>query len=737
MLYDMNVTATMMARIAGAAALVASASAAPLMPSPAPVQGGSYALVWEDNFDGTTLDSTKWTPMIGNGCPNLCGWGNNELQYYRAENATVGGGLLTITARQQFFGGNQYTSARLRSLNKADFTYGRFEMSAKLPAGQGFWPAFWLLPSDSVYGTWAASGEIDVMEAVGQNESRVLGTIHYGGTYPNNTFSGGNYTLPNGNLTDSFHTYAMEWEPNVMRWYIDGVLYSTKTTWWSSGGSYPAPFNERFHMLLNLAVGGDLPGSPNQSTPFPSTYEIDYVRVYQRDVFDPEDCIGVFDDMEHGDPGGNDYFEFNGGGTGSINSNFTDLPPVQGGTASLEASWSNSGVAGFLGGFGRTRAIDIAEATHFEMWINPDAGQDFVIEINLQDDDNGDNTIPASPDGQDDEFQYELTVGPPGSEVISGGGWQKVSIPLADFYDDNTFLTGGNGVLDPRSTGLGGNGQLINIVLALITINGQPASFRTDHWSFVRPESEISGLVWDDVNSDGLSNGEPGLAGVTVELFDNTLGTVVASDTTSASGVYTLPNLVRGSYAVRVASSTLPVGVTPTFDPDGLATPAEFAAELGCDEVLDNQDFGFEPEMLGEKVCSPAVNNSTGDYGRLQASGTADVTNNDLVLTGSQLPVSALGYFLVSPGSSFIPNPGGSFGNLCLAPPFGRYIQFAGPVSPQGTLTLNVDATSLPQPTGSVAAQPGETWYFQVWHRDAVIGIVTSNFSEGLGITFQ
>ncbi len=716
-----------------AASLVAPAQAAPL----APAQGGSYGLVWEDNFDGTALDTTKWTPMIGNGCPNLCGWGNNELQYYRAENATVGNGMLTITARQQSFGGNQYTSARLRSLNQADFTYGRFEMRAKLPLGQGFWPAFWLLPSDSVYGVWAASGEMDVMEAVGQTPNRVLGTLHYGGTYPANTFSGGSYTLPSGSFTNSFHTFAMEWEPNEVRWYVDGILYSTKTSWWSSGAAYPAPFNERFHMLLNLAVGGDLPGSPNQSTQFPATYEIDYVRVYQQEVFDPSDCIGVMDDMDHGDLAGNDYFAFNGGGTGGISSNFTDLPPAQGGTASVEASWVGSGAAGYLGGYGRTRTIDVSQATHFEMWINPDAGQEFVLEVNLQDDDNGDNLIPASPDGADDEFQYELVIGPAGSPVVSGGGWQKVSIPMADFYDDNTFLTGGNGILDPQSTGLGGNGQLINIVFAVVTTNGQPVSFRTDYWSFVRRTSEVSGRVWNDVNADGLLNSEPGLGGVTVELFDSTLGTVVATDTTTVSGAYSLPNQVRGPFEVRVDGATLPAGVTQTFDPDGLGTPGEFAVTLECDEVRANQNFGFAPEMLGEKICSPAVNNSTGAYGRLEASGSAVLANNDLILTASQLPVSSLGYYLVSPGSGFIANPGGSFGNLCLAPPFGRYVQFAGPVAPDGTLGLVVDATSLPQPTGSVAAQPGETWYFQLWHRDVILGIVTSNFTEGLGITFQ
>ena len=171
-----------------------------------------YQLVWADEFNGSSLDLTKWQPEIGTGCPNLCGWGNNELQYYRAENATVGGGQLTITARQQSFGGASYTSARLRTKNQGDWTYGRFEMRAKLPVGQGIWPAFWMLPTDNVYGTWAASGEIDIMEYVGQDPDRVLGTLHYGAPWPDNVYTGDDYVLPTGNFDDDFHVFAIEWD---------------------------------------------------------------------------------------------------------------------------------------------------------------------------------------------------------------------------------------------------------------------------------------------------------------------------------------------------------------------------------------------------------------------------------------------------------------------------------------------------------------------------------------------
>ena len=117
-----------------------------------------YQVVWSDEFDGVAVDPAKWVFQIADGCPALCGWGNNELEYYRSENAIVSGGLLTLTAREEMFGGRDYTSARMRTINLGDWLYGRLEMRAKMPIGQGIWPAFWMLSTDEVYGTWAASG---------------------------------------------------------------------------------------------------------------------------------------------------------------------------------------------------------------------------------------------------------------------------------------------------------------------------------------------------------------------------------------------------------------------------------------------------------------------------------------------------------------------------------------------------------------------------------------------------
>ena len=236
-------------------------------------------LVWSDEFDGSTLDLTKWTPQIGDGCPSLCGWGNSELEYYRAENAVVANGTLSIIAKEESFGGKNYTSARLRTKDKADFTYGRFEASIKLPVGQGIWPAFWMLSTDEPYGGWPQSGEIDIMEILGQEPDLLHGTIHYGPAWPNNQSSTATYRLLNGIFNDDFHEFAIEWDVNEIRWYIDDYLFSTKTAADVAPNAWP--FDHDFHMLLNMAVGGNWPGPPNASTVFPQVMEVDYVRVYK------------------------------------------------------------------------------------------------------------------------------------------------------------------------------------------------------------------------------------------------------------------------------------------------------------------------------------------------------------------------------------------------------------------------------------------------------------------------
>ena len=235
-------------------------------------------LVWADEFNGTTLDLNKWSYQIGDGCAEgICGWGNNELQYYQESNVTVSNGQLHITAKKQRVQSKAYTSGRIRSINKGDWTYGRFEARIKLPAGKGLWPAFWMLPTDQVYGGWPRSGEIDIMEFVAAETDRVLGTVHYGDPYPNNKHQGANFILNSGTFPEAFHDFAIEWEPGIIRWFVDDILYLTKTT--QDLAPYNWPFDQRFHFLLNVAVGGNL-GGPVDDSIFPKTMDVDYVRVY-------------------------------------------------------------------------------------------------------------------------------------------------------------------------------------------------------------------------------------------------------------------------------------------------------------------------------------------------------------------------------------------------------------------------------------------------------------------------
>ena len=298
----------------------ASSSDASSSETSASASSSAWKLVWSDDFDGSAIDASKW------GFEQNCwGGGNGEQQCYtnRSDNAFVKDGLLNIVAKREDFTGPSdsegtgslnatlpYTSARLRTKNLAEWTFGRFEIRAKLPKGQGTWPAIWMLPTNSPYGVWAASGEIDIMEAVNLGtqtsvddvlqppETRVYGTLHYGRIWPGNVSSGNSYALPDSaNPGDDFHVYALEWEAGEIRWYVDGVHYATqrKAGWYGqflqndilTDAPDGEPFGEHsaFHLLLNLAVGGAWAGNTNltgiDESVFPQTMQVDYVRVYE------------------------------------------------------------------------------------------------------------------------------------------------------------------------------------------------------------------------------------------------------------------------------------------------------------------------------------------------------------------------------------------------------------------------------------------------------------------------
>ncbi|MBN1782227.1 glycoside hydrolase family 16 protein [bacterium] len=248
-----------------------------------PVPPG-YRLVWNDEFDLSYIQPGKWEHEV-----NAKGGGNNELQYYtdRAENSHVKEGCLVIRADRETYTGNEgtreYTSARLRTKGKAEWKYGRFDIRAKMPAGQGIWPAIWMMPAGNVYGGWAASGEIDIMEYLGHEPNKVYGTLHYGGSWPQNVYSGDNFVLNAGGFNDAFHTFSLTWDSTSISWFVDDSLYQTQTRWYTAQGDFPAPFDQPFYMILNLAVGGNWPGNPDATTEFPQEMQVDYVRVFQKE----------------------------------------------------------------------------------------------------------------------------------------------------------------------------------------------------------------------------------------------------------------------------------------------------------------------------------------------------------------------------------------------------------------------------------------------------------------------
>lgn len=254
-------------------------------------------LIWSDEFDGDTLDRTKWAYELGNwkldaaGNYITNGWGNNEQEFYTDSNASVQDGVLTIAARQEAYsdpvqGDYAYTSARLSTQHLFSTCGGRIEVRARCDAGKSLWPAIWMLPEDSVYGGWAASGEIDIMEGWGSTPEKICGTIHFGDVWPNNTYLTNDFEFPAGDSTENYHTYAIEWESGEIRWYVDDTLYSTQNDWYSTNHAYPAPFDQNFYLILNLAVGGHFDGvdgiyaDPATFADGERHFDIDYVRVY-------------------------------------------------------------------------------------------------------------------------------------------------------------------------------------------------------------------------------------------------------------------------------------------------------------------------------------------------------------------------------------------------------------------------------------------------------------------------
>ena len=259
-----------------------------------------FELVWFDEFNGTSLDMSKWGYQTGTQdqygtATGASYWGNGEHQYYTQDAVSVADGSLKITAKRQAMGDRPYTSGRILTRDKASWTYGYFEAKIKSPTGSGMWPAFWMLPQpsapnslDNQYGGWPNNGEIDIMEAKGRLMNKVDTTIHFGQSWPNNQYLSGTATLTSN--IDQWHTYALEWTADYLAWFADGkqVYKLTNSQWWTpSSSAASAPFDKPFYILLNLAVGGTYDyisennyAQPDASFTSASMY-VDYVRVYK------------------------------------------------------------------------------------------------------------------------------------------------------------------------------------------------------------------------------------------------------------------------------------------------------------------------------------------------------------------------------------------------------------------------------------------------------------------------
>lgn len=244
-----------------------------------PMSYNGMELIWSDEFDGNTLDLAKWDYDIGTGCPDLCGWGNNELQFYRSQNVSVGGGVVTLTAQQEAVEDSDYSSGKIVTRNIQSFQYGRIDVRALLPdGGQGMWPALWMLGVNQPTVGWPACGEIDIMEMRGgrNRENIISGNVFWedGGQRDSPTI----YQLSGKTFFDEYHVFSIEWFEKEILWYVNDEIYKSFNT----NGIAKDEFRLPFYFIMNLAVGGNYPGPPDNTTSLPSQMKVDYVRYFQK-----------------------------------------------------------------------------------------------------------------------------------------------------------------------------------------------------------------------------------------------------------------------------------------------------------------------------------------------------------------------------------------------------------------------------------------------------------------------
>jgi beta-glucanase (GH16 family) len=241
-----------------------------------PIEYDGYKLIWNDEFTGNSINTNNWVFETGTGS---WGWGNNELQYYRTENAWVSDDVLTIEARRESYQGSSFTSARMKTQGKFSFKYGRVDIRALLPKGQGIWPALWMLGSNFSSVGWPACGEIDIMEMIGGSgrENTVHGTVHWDNN--GHASAGNGYTLSSGTFADEYHVFSIIWDDTLIKWYVNDVkFYEINIT-----PTHMTEFHLPHFFIFNVAVGGNWPGSPDATTIFPQQMRVDYIRVFQEE----------------------------------------------------------------------------------------------------------------------------------------------------------------------------------------------------------------------------------------------------------------------------------------------------------------------------------------------------------------------------------------------------------------------------------------------------------------------
>src|SRR6056297_2680040 len=609
------------------------------IPTTFPVSDGDLlTLVWSDEFDDAQLDPETWFFESGDGANFVgdggitglpSGWGNNELQWYLPDNAQLEDGVLKITARRETVDDFGYTSARITTRDRFAFKYGRIEASIKLPAGQGLWPAFWMLSEDSPYGSWAATGEIDIVEAAnldGQpgpggvgGGNKIFGTIHYGGEFPANQSSSVDYT-PSEDVTGGFNTYALEWDEFEIRWYFNGVLYAVQNSWFSTAAPYPAPFDQPFHILLNLAVGGDLPGAPTGATPFPATMEVDWVRVYSGEEVEvepadpgiiPDDVIYASDPNETVDlVFGVDYTGFESFGSGStFDNNVTfdsSFSPVFGVTTGngYGAQVGQFAIVGFADGFAagyeslvfKAKNLDIDLTSSSYSTSLGDGWYQVVVPIaDLTGAANGNALLFETDDTAAASFTFLLTDF--GFSGTAGGGGDHGAGTAGVFTETATEATiavtsitnsidfgGNNTIADPNSTAIPAFEG--NVVLA-IDYQDSGSTFGGVILNF----GGVDLSAYDTLNFTVDTSGIAGFASLTIQIEPPGAG---AAGTNVALSSYT-PVATSGNWATYA----IPLA-------DFTATDFSAAANLGFWNPTDGTGLAFGTLYVDDVYFSTA-----------------------------------------------------------------------------------------------------------------------------------